>query len=120
MTAPRRSYSPDCIERALDHHLRGGRITFWQRHGSQYLIGLNRHEDLQLRSHREAWILVTGLASADRAPLPEPEFVEDPPGHFEIRHYTPVWAEGCGAKNTHGGHPWDQGRLYCHGREMNA
>lgn len=67
----RPTYTVDSIERALDSHQRAGRIKDWRRHNSQYLIGLNRADDLLLKNHREAWIFVAGLASAGFAPIPQ-------------------------------------------------
>jgi hypothetical protein len=67
----RLTYTPDSIARALDHHQRRAAIRWWTRSGDRYRIALNtgaRDGVLELRSHREAWLLVAGLASAQHTP----------------------------------------------------
>jgi hypothetical protein len=68
------TYTPDSIARALDHHTRRRAIRWWDRRDERYRVGLNTgaHDDvLDLRSHREAWLLVAGLASAQHTPEPK-------------------------------------------------
>lgn len=64
----RRSYTADSVARALDVHLAAGRIRGWQAQGSRYTVELHRAADLELRSLREAYVFVAGLASAHMAP----------------------------------------------------
>jgi len=63
--------SRDGIERALDVHVRGGRIEFWTRamrpHQDGHRIGLNDGTVLVARSLRETALAVLVLASAARA-----------------------------------------------------
>jgi hypothetical protein len=68
------TYTPDSIARALDHHTRRRAIRWWDRRDERYRVGLNtgaRDDVLDLRSHREAWLLVAGLASAQHTPEPK-------------------------------------------------
>jgi hypothetical protein len=65
------TYTPDSIARALDHHQRRAAIRWWSRSGDRYRVALNTgaHDGvLELRSHREAWLFVAGLASAQHTP----------------------------------------------------
>lgn len=66
-----REYTRESVERALDHHKAQGRIRSWdQVEGGGYAVWLNRgvhNPALELRSLREAWVLVAGLASAGYA-----------------------------------------------------
>jgi hypothetical protein len=65
----RRSYNADSITRALDVHLDAGRIRNWQGLGNgRFVVSLHRADDLELRSLREAYVFVAGLASAHMAP----------------------------------------------------
>lgn len=64
----RRTYTADSIARALDVHLDAGRIRGWNQNGTRYTVSLNRADDLELRSLREAYVFVAGLASAHMAP----------------------------------------------------
>lgn len=65
----RRSYTADSITRALDSHRDAGRITGWRSTGNgRFVIGLNRADDLTLRSLHEVHVFLAGLASAHLAP----------------------------------------------------
>jgi hypothetical protein len=80
-------YTRDSVERALDHHKATGAIRGWRitdpavtsapsviiahshqpgSAGARYVIELHGADDIELRSLREAWVLVCGLASAGR------------------------------------------------------
>jgi hypothetical protein len=62
------SYTAGSVERALDVHRHAGRIRSWHRDAAGYIVTLNRSSDLRLRSLREAYVFVAGLASAGHAP----------------------------------------------------
>jgi hypothetical protein len=65
----RLTYSTETIIRALDSHLDAGRIRDWRGTGTgRFVVSLNRADDLELRSLREAHVFVAGLASAHLAP----------------------------------------------------
>lgn len=77
VTAGGRRQSRDGIERALDVHVRGGRIRFWTRamrpHQDGHRIGLNDGTVLAARSLRETALAVLVLASAAQASGPQTE-----------------------------------------------
>lgn len=67
-----RGYTRESVERALDIHARDGRFRTWRLlrvdpSGPIYVVEPWCHEPLVLRSLREAFVFVCGLASADHA-----------------------------------------------------
>lgn len=66
---PRRlGYSVDSVERALDVHLSNGRIRAWRCLGAnRWSVTLTIGDDLALRSLREAYVFVCGVASCAQA-----------------------------------------------------
>jgi hypothetical protein len=64
-----RTMNAESIARALDAHVREGRLSNWQMHSEGgWLIWPNRHEAEHLRSKRDIAILLLGLTSAGYAP----------------------------------------------------
>lgn len=62
-------YSSDSIMRALMVHAEAGRIRGWRLdEHNRFVVSLNRAEDLTLRTLREAYVFVAGLASAHLNP----------------------------------------------------
>jgi hypothetical protein len=62
---PRLTYTPDSIARALSRHKFTGLIKDWRSDGEgRYVVDLVRAGPFELRSHREAYVFVAGLASA--------------------------------------------------------
>ena len=63
-----KGYSKESVERALQIHADKGRIGSWildpDKPGDRYIVFLNSGVHLELRSLREAYVFVNGLASA--------------------------------------------------------
>lgn len=70
MSMASKGYTQESVERALQHHLDGGRIRSWTPvSGLQYVVVLTSGDGLALKSLREAYVFVLGLASAEQAVL---------------------------------------------------
>jgi hypothetical protein len=62
------SYTRDSVERALDVHTSRGLLRAWNRVADdRYRASLTSGPDLELRSLREAYVFVNGLATAAQA-----------------------------------------------------
>lgn len=107
-----RDYTRESIERALDVHVAAGRIRSWRPvdpntaealtgTGYLYIVELWQHDPLVLRSLREAFVFVCGLASAGCAPSVT---VDDAPQADPCRV-----GPSAATDDTHDGTPTRQG-----------